>query len=75
MIDAGTPAGDVDMPRVVGPAFDVDEAVLGHLPHRLDVVREEGRRAAEQPLVPLQRRREVPDRDSREEVHAGMLAR
>ena len=64
------------VPGVLGPHFDVDEPVLGELPHRLDVVGQHRRRAAEEPLVPGRRYRAVADGDAREQVdgHGGQAS-
>jgi hypothetical protein len=43
--------------------------VLGDLPHRLGVVRQERRWGAEEPLVPGHRRGVVADGDPREQIY------
>jgi hypothetical protein len=57
------------VPGVLTLLLDEDEPVLGEFPYRLGLRRHERCRRAEEPLVPLQRRRVVGDRDTREEVH------
>ena len=53
---------------VLGTLLDEDVPVLAELPHRLGIVGEEGRRRAEEPLVPVHRRPQVRDGDSREQI-------
>jgi len=61
-------------PGSVGVALDVDEAVVGQLPHRLGVVGVERRLGPEQPPVPVERRVVVPDADPGEEVQLRLHA-
>ena len=61
-----------EMPGVSGTLgflFDEDESVFSDFPHRLDVIREERRLRAEEPLIPLQSCCVVRHRDAREQVN------
>jgi hypothetical protein len=67
-----------EMPGVSGTLgflFDEDESVFSDFPHGLDVIREERRLRAEEPLIPLQSCCVVRHRDAREQVdcHARIL--
>jgi hypothetical protein len=63
------------MAGVLGPVFDEHPAMFRKFPHGLCVAREEGWWAAQQALVPRQRRWVVVDRDTCEQVdgHAVIL--
>jgi hypothetical protein len=56
------------MAGVLGLHLDEHEPVLGELPHRLGVVRQEAGSRSQQPLVPGQCPAVVGDRDPGEEV-------
>jgi hypothetical protein len=47
---------------------DVDVAILGQLPHRLNIVRNRTPARLRETLVPVQRRSKVVDRDAREDA-------
>jgi hypothetical protein len=57
------------VPGMPGPHHDVHVPVVGKLPYRLGVVRQERRRAAEEPLVPGRCRRLVADGDARKQIY------
>jgi len=57
------------VPGMLRPYLDEHVPVIGELPHRLGVARQERRRSTEESLLPGYRRDVVADGDAREQIY------